>query len=203
MGNPQKTLTSLSSCVERFVFDRGTGSISLDIDLDAFTESYFREVGNRQRQRMIDKFTASQTNGNGNGNGHQPTSSLGALEIANVDVLENSEDESEEQQKADSKEEQRKAHEQNVASVDMIWNAAAENIEAQKLLRIDMLLLGDTTNENSVLKGWDAEKMDGSPLPLTSEILNQLSGKALEELWEFCADKVRSVKKTTTVQATQ
>lgn len=213
MANSRKTLAAISTCIQSFTFDRGAGSIDLQVDLDAFTDSYFQEIGRRQKERVREQEFRIHVNGNGNGTGADNAEPIKVeaevksdsseilleappQELSNVDSVESSETPS----SAQAQVEDRLA--EMIESIERIWTQAAKNVTNQKALRIDMLLAGDEPHQGSVLRGWDVEMEDGSPMPLNSETLGKLSQRALEELWEFCADKVRTVKKTQTVAAT-
>lgn len=203
MGNPSKTLTAISSCVKPFTFNRGAGSLELLIDLDAFTDQFFIAVGERHKDRVraqlpsLDKTVVEP--------------SPPPQEVANVDIIESIEPDpvGEPEQTPESKIEavakaRQSALESALKQIEDIWKGAAQNVNDQRDLRIDMLLDGEEEPKaGAVLRGWDAEQDDGSRLPLTASILRQLSNRATEELWEFCAEQVRTVKKTPTAAGTR
>jgi hypothetical protein len=45
MSDKKKTLSSLSSLTQDFTFERGDVQLVLQVDIDAMTDTYFREVG--------------------------------------------------------------------------------------------------------------------------------------------------------------
>lgn len=162
----KKNLTALSTCVETFPWARGEGEINLDIDLDAFTEEYFREAARRQREKLSSASPLEK-----------------AIELVNVDVAEP---------------EPIVAIEDTKKEVTMqdIWDQAAMMRAKQKDVFIDMLLAGSEPHQGSPLRGWDAQIND-NPIELNEISLRKLSPSALEAMWEFCAEKIRTVKKTT------
>lgn len=195
MTNPKKSLTSLSEMVQTHTFNRGGGSIELDIDIDAFTEDYFRGVGRRQKERYRARVLknaeeekareAERLRVQAEADSLKPapeaagSDTVPVLLPADIDPLEVTLENVDESMRV----------------VDQIWERSATFVEDKKTLRVDMLLDGAETHVGSVLRGWDAENDDGGPARLNAATLMKLSPRAVEELWEFCAEKARTVKK--------
>jgi len=198
----QKSVTSFSELIETHTFNRGKGSLELDIDIDAFTEDYFRGVGRRQKARYRerlekalreeqDKRLAAQQKIEAESlaalgtednpyNDDSPQISPGEVPLAPASAV--------------TPEVTLENIDEAMAAVDQIWENTAIYVEDQKLLRIDMLLGGDEAG-TGVLRAWDAKHDDGTPAPLNKTTLMKFSHKAIEELWNFCKDKAKTVKK--------
>jgi len=169
MNEKLKTLSSFSSCIETFTFERGKSSVELDIDVDAFTEEYFRNVGKRQRDRLKIKLVQNRK----------------ALPIV-ADVPET----------AIAIQTPEDDDVKTLESLQQIWESAAKNVADQKTLHIDMLLGGEVAKEgNSLLVNWDIVDDQGKAVTLNAAALRHWSAKGLDALWEFCAEKARPLVK--------
>lgn len=145
--NKVKTATSLCSDIQTFEFKRGQSQITLDIDLDSLTETYFRELGARHTKRIE--------------SGHDIDEKIPDL--------------------ADSSTPSEKAK-----TVQLFWEGQAKGVTFLKELRADQLASG-------VIVGWDLTDEEGKPLPVEVSSFMQFSLRALNELWEFCQQKINGV----------
>ena len=197
-------LSFLSRNVQTYEYQRGKVTLQLDIDIDAFTGDYFRAVQKRMRERFVilaeqdkvarDEIIATMLS--------EETKRFEEEQAANANpVLELSTDEG---AKAAPTAESIAARLNlppivNPDDATAFLGAEARSLDTKKEILIEMLRgdlddLHEDENEGSgVLVSWILPNVD---IKCTRDSLRALPPRALEELWEFCSEKAKTVKKS-------
>lgn len=191
-------LSFFSRNVQPHEYQRGNVTLTLEIDIDAFTSDYFRAVRSRMRERFAKLAT-------------QDRESRDKM-IAELIEKENAKPAISETQSVPEgialipeltpEVMEKRLNLPDIVDPDQVTaylEVEAKSLETKKDILIELLRgdLDDTHEDGSegsgVLVEWNIPNVD---IKCTRETLQALSPRALEDLWEFCASKARTVKKT-------
>ena len=186
-------LTSLSSCVQTFPYERFGLKMKLDIDIDAFTPAYFRKVRESVKSRLAALLQEAADKRE-----RLITDLIKRMEESSQSQLDAAaQSESGIEEKVDmSPDAIRKRIEgvlpalPNADDATEHLEATARSIEIEQEINVELLTSG-------VLVGWDVAD-NGVPVPITREVFIGLRPKLVADLWEFAKDKSSTVKKKST-----
>lgn len=159
-------LSALSENIISVPYKRGSDELILQVNIDAFTPQFWRELRNEAEKKFKDIerqiAAAVKTPVKGEKKPKKLTKAQQAKQL-------------EEQFSKEMK-----------SQLDAL-ELTARRLEAEREANIDFLI-------PHVLKGWDA--MDkGVPVPLTKEVLLPLPPKLIQELFDLCVKAAQTVKK--------